>query len=199
VTVYIYCVWPCIWRFPCQKCRFAPCIYRVDQNHIFNRCIQCIYGIFGREITKNTVIYGACIRFWPTLVFCSSVPQEHIFGTCGGCQACCHGANCDRPFQQFHLNNALQHFGVSVKQAPAERDEGARVRPHTHTHIHACTHTHTYTHANTHTGTHAYTLTHKHTRRHRHAQIQTHAHTCINTHTQTPSHTCINRHCPSRP
>ena len=28
----------------------------------------CIYGIFGREITKHTVIYGADIRFWQTLL-----------------------------------------------------------------------------------------------------------------------------------
>ena len=24
-------------------------------------------GIFGREITKYTVIYGVCVQFWPTL------------------------------------------------------------------------------------------------------------------------------------
>ena len=29
--------------------------------------MRCIYGIFGREITKYTVIYGVHIRFWPTL------------------------------------------------------------------------------------------------------------------------------------
>jgi len=29
--------------------------------------IRCIYGVFGREITKYTVIYGVHIRFWPTL------------------------------------------------------------------------------------------------------------------------------------
>ena len=29
--------------------------------------MRCIYGVFGREITKYTVIYGAYIRFWPTL------------------------------------------------------------------------------------------------------------------------------------
>ena len=29
--------------------------------------IRCIYSIFGREIIKYTVIYGVCIRFWPTL------------------------------------------------------------------------------------------------------------------------------------
>jgi len=26
-----------------------------------------IYGVFGREVTKYTVIYGIYIRFWPTL------------------------------------------------------------------------------------------------------------------------------------
>jgi hypothetical protein len=30
--------------------------------------IRCICGTFGREITKYTVIYGAYIRFWPTLI-----------------------------------------------------------------------------------------------------------------------------------
>ena len=30
--------------------------------------IRWLYGIFGREITKYTVIYGVFIRFWPTLV-----------------------------------------------------------------------------------------------------------------------------------
>ena len=29
--------------------------------------IRCMYGNFGREITKYTVIYGVYIRFWPTL------------------------------------------------------------------------------------------------------------------------------------
>ena len=29
--------------------------------------IRCIYGIFGWEITKYTIIYGVYIRFWPTL------------------------------------------------------------------------------------------------------------------------------------
>jgi hypothetical protein len=32
--------------------------------------IQCMYGILGREIIKYTVIYGAYIRFWPTLCMC---------------------------------------------------------------------------------------------------------------------------------
>jgi hypothetical protein len=32
-----------------------------------------MYGIFGREITKYTVIYGAYIRFWPTLGMCHTL------------------------------------------------------------------------------------------------------------------------------
>jgi hypothetical protein len=38
--------------------------------------IQCIYGIFGREITKYTVIYGAYIRFWPTLCICKKCARS---------------------------------------------------------------------------------------------------------------------------
>jgi hypothetical protein len=34
--------------------------------------IRCIHGIFGREITNYTVIYGAYIRFWPTLLICNN-------------------------------------------------------------------------------------------------------------------------------
>jgi len=30
--------------------------------------IRYIYGIFGKEIIKYTVIYGVYIRFWPTLL-----------------------------------------------------------------------------------------------------------------------------------
>ena len=29
--------------------------------------IRCIYGVFGREITKYTVKYGVCVQLWPTL------------------------------------------------------------------------------------------------------------------------------------
>jgi hypothetical protein len=29
--------------------------------------IRCVYGDFGREVTKFTVVYGVYIRFWPTL------------------------------------------------------------------------------------------------------------------------------------
>jgi len=50
------------------RSRHAPCeVCRVGQNHIYKRCV---YGVFGREITKSTALYGVFIRFWPTLEGC---------------------------------------------------------------------------------------------------------------------------------
>jgi len=49
---------------------------RVGQNH---RYIRCIYGIFGREITIHTVIYGVYIQFWPTLHMISHLLVLLIF------------------------------------------------------------------------------------------------------------------------
>jgi len=46
---------------------------RVGQNHIY---IRCIYDIFGRGITKYTVIYGVYIRFWPILHMSNLVDQQ---------------------------------------------------------------------------------------------------------------------------
>jgi hypothetical protein len=57
-------VWTAVCMTVCQG------ICKVGQNHVYIRCIYdiwCIYGIFGRKITKHTVIYSVCIRFWPTL------------------------------------------------------------------------------------------------------------------------------------
>ena len=44
-------------------------IHWVGQNHTFISIysVQCTYGISSRGITIHTVIYGADIRFWPTL------------------------------------------------------------------------------------------------------------------------------------
>jgi hypothetical protein len=42
--------------------------------------VRCIYGNFGREITKYTVVYGVYIRFLPGLVtgYVLSDPGESI-------------------------------------------------------------------------------------------------------------------------
>ena len=35
--------------------------------------IRCIYGNYGRKVTKYTVIHGVYVRFWPTLQLCVPV------------------------------------------------------------------------------------------------------------------------------
>jgi hypothetical protein len=46
---------------------FAIACYPVQLGLARTIYIRLINGIFGREITKYTVIYGVYIRFWPTL------------------------------------------------------------------------------------------------------------------------------------
>ena len=48
--MYVKCTWP------------SACIGLARTVYI-----RCIYDIFGREITKYTVIYGVHTQFWPTL------------------------------------------------------------------------------------------------------------------------------------
>ena len=51
--------------------------------------IHCIYGIFGRGITRHTVIYGAYTQFWPTL------PVTHTtLHPCCTCTFCTHTTHC---------------------------------------------------------------------------------------------------------
>jgi len=74
-TVYIW-FWPTlpIYGYVQCKCGCIRCkhdvntvIYDVFVGLARTINIRCIYGIFGREITKYTVIYGVYMRFWPTL------------------------------------------------------------------------------------------------------------------------------------
>jgi len=52
-----------------QDADTAQLITRVGQNYIYiYKYTVYIYGNFGRENTKYTVIYGAYIRFWQTLL-----------------------------------------------------------------------------------------------------------------------------------
>ena len=117
--------------------------------------IWCIYGIFGREIAKYTVIYGVYLQFRPTLHFmilaklnarstttCLSKPPAYF--VCGRTLTCmsetpdfflcgdsCGGTSC---------------FAVFT-----------RAQTHTHVHANAHTHIHTYTHVHTQTQTQTHT------------------------------------------
>ena len=54
--------------FPCLMWGvvFTACI--VFSFPFFIYGVYSIYGIHGREITKYMVIYGGCVRFWPTQI-----------------------------------------------------------------------------------------------------------------------------------
>ena len=63
---------PVVWAWRCCRPRqyFPQAVLHHQHLSIgLARAIytRCIYGIFGREITKYTVIYGVYTRFWPTL------------------------------------------------------------------------------------------------------------------------------------
>jgi hypothetical protein len=45
----------------------------VGQSHTYARSI---YGVFGREITRCTVVCGVYLRFWPTLVITSDTKTD---------------------------------------------------------------------------------------------------------------------------
>jgi len=97
--------------------------------------IRCIYGIFGNDITKYTVIYGVYIRFWPTLF----MPQY------------------TRGFTQNHNDT---HMYTHTRYRHTQHNTRHRHAQHkiTHTHTHD---TRMYAHA---TQTHTQKITHtKHT------------------------------------
>ena len=58
-------------RFTLVACRISPScnmpLHYTCVGLARTMYIRCIYGIFGRELIKYTVIYGVYIRFWPTL------------------------------------------------------------------------------------------------------------------------------------
>ena len=83
-------------RYFCFRCKTL--LNRVGQNHTYTVYVRYFWqgvtrgykdglqpetladDIFGREITKHTVIHGVDIRFWPTLdVIC--VPLTHQYKT----------------------------------------------------------------------------------------------------------------------
>ena len=119
------------------------------------RYIRCTYGIFSREITMHTVIYGADIRFWPTHVFDlnlwppdSSLP---IFLALFGSPWKRRATFDKRPKQ-------ISQWAGKERGLPTDR-AGGRIWGTTnaiffqirtfcikHTHVHTHSHTHTHTH-----------------------------------------------------
>jgi hypothetical protein len=66
-TLHTHKYMPCYGRVRCQVITL---MYRVGQNHTFmgTYSIQCTFGVLSKEITIHTVMYGAGIQLWPTLL-----------------------------------------------------------------------------------------------------------------------------------
>jgi len=99
-------------------------IIRVGQNH---RYIRCIYGVFGREITIHTVIYGVYIQFWPTLhiyMYGSRPPDSCALQGFGGA---CNDKK--RPNGLAHPTHVpCRVWGTCISSAEVGRLEGCRHR-----------------------------------------------------------------------
>jgi hypothetical protein len=150
----------------------------------------CIYGVFGGEITKYTVIYGVYVRFCPTLCTMYVLMHAHRWIiacaqmdsykrgqiACISCMNKTHGHFHTYRIQANCLKyKTIDHFPASNPNS-AHLRVGARGCSRTHTHTHAYTHIQTYKHIRTYA--HSCTDTQMHT----HANVQTHTHTHTHTH-----------------
>jgi len=65
--------WPtlliqCVYGIFGREIRNDTVIYSVYTRFWLTLLIQCVYDIFGREITSDTVMYGVYMQLWPTLL-----------------------------------------------------------------------------------------------------------------------------------
>jgi hypothetical protein len=75
--------------------------------------MRCKYGVFGREITNNTVIYGVYLRFWPTLyITCCKPTPAH---TCAqACMPRCTRACLIGSFRVSHHHRCVPGLAMHV-------------------------------------------------------------------------------------
>ena len=117
-------------------------MYGWPEPYIYTH-IRCMYGIFCRNVTKYTVIYGVYIRFWPTLQICYTLLADASdYGT----RTSEHEPlTCTHTHMYTHTHTHLMHT------------LNAHAHAHAHTHTHTPTHTHTHTQTSTHSLTRAHT------------------------------------------
>ena len=125
--------------------------------------VRCTYDIFGRGITKYTVIYGVYIRFWPTLeVYFASMDAKVTI-------------NLKRLHLRYTFPNMHAHQSSHTHtdfESPSLTHTSTLLHTHTHTHTRASTHPHppipTPTPPHPHRPKQPHTHTHKHKRQLRH-------------------------------
>jgi len=83
--------------------------------------IRCLYGIFGREITKYMVIYGVYIRFWPTLLICShtNAGKAKLYRCCPRLVVpCCPEWSCRTDKNPRQYLRKRSHFDTRYPKTP---------------------------------------------------------------------------------
>ena len=100
-------------------------ITRVGRNHLY---IRCLYGIFGRESTKYTVVYGVYIQVLanPTHPYCI--------------------AGHTKQFQRYTPGELVKVALISLNTDNMRTNTHTSTHntyTHTYTHMYTCTHTHT--------------------------------------------------------
>jgi len=104
-----------------------------------------MYGAFGRKINKFTVIYGAYIRFWPTLVIYWQMYEMH--SNKFQISTCMHIPK-PKTYTQTHMHRSIYNLHKQMH-------EHMRINQQTHTHTHIHTHTSTRAYTPKHTYTHS--------------------------------------------
>jgi hypothetical protein len=114
-----------------------------------------MYGIFGCEITKYTVIYGVYIRFWPTLHILNHAGVQHTAGIAilafplGALQAGSIALNKQShilTFIHIHtiIHTGVQHTaGVAILAVPLGVLQAGSIALNKQSHLHTHVHTHT--------------------------------------------------------
>ena len=161
--------------------------------------IRCAYGIFGREITVYTVIYGAYIWFWPTVgIWYLYVMGGGVIGGLHSGMFIGGGVDVRTPRTYTHMYNhtCTQKHTLTCTLTLTRTNTHAlthtltrTTHTHSHTYPHMYNHTSTHKHKHTHTNTHTYTHTHTRTHTHTLTCTITLARTNTNTHTYTHKHT----------
>ena len=122
------------------------------------------YGIFGRDITRYTVIYGVYNRFWPTLAGSAPTSGAHFLAAAavavvGGAAAdpSCHWqwGLLEKQLPFLHTNTHTFMFNTCMFNTfmlntfmfnTSQKDRGSCLaNAHTHTQTQTQTHTHMYT------------------------------------------------------
>jgi hypothetical protein len=122
------------------------------------------YGIFGRDITRYTVIYGVYNRFWPTLAGSAPTSGAHFLAAAavavvGGAAAdpSCHWqwGLLEKQLPFLHTNTHTFMFNTCMFNTfmlntfmfnTSQKDRGSCLaNAHTHTNTNTNTHTHVHT------------------------------------------------------